>query len=482
MHNPSILVVDDSPSARYLVRELLRPMDADIEEAENGRAGLDRMANKLFDLVITDVDMPVMTGLEFCHTFKNIAACRSVPVIMISNLGSEQDVSRGYEEGVEAYIQKDKLKAKLLRTARGVLSKAMFRQNRVVLVVDHSVSVLLMLENGLASAGFKVVTAENGTAALAKMEDNPPDLVLSELEMPEMNGIELCRAIKSDERFSAIPFVVMSTREERGQMKEIIHRGAATYIIKPFNLDQLVILVEKLLSDHVALLLKDRERLELERNLMLGGITSLISALEARDVYTRGHSEAVARILSQMVALTGAGEEAIEMAHTAGRLHDIGKIGVPDSILLKPGRLTGAEFENIKNHPTIGMDILKSIPSLSEIIPVVHLHHERWDGGGYPLGLKGEEIPLWVRFTSVADTYHALTSDRPYRSGMPEEKALEIIRSERERQFCPEAVDLFFTWHAHGGNGADVKAPDMPGGRGTAAGGSVWNARGNRLI
>jgi response regulator RpfG family c-di-GMP phosphodiesterase len=462
MHNPNILVVDDSPSARYLVRELLRPMGADIEEAENGREGLDRMTNKSFDLVITDVDMPVMTGLEFCRRFKNMAACRSVPAVMISSHGSERDVSRGYEEGVEAYIAKDKLKTKLLRTVRGLLSNAMFRQNRVIMVVDHSVSVLSMLENGLARAGFEVVTAFNGNDALGKMEDNPPDLVISELEMPEMNGIDLCRAIKSDERFSAIPFVVMSTREERGQMKEIIHRGAASYIIKPFNLDQLVILVEKLLSDHVALLLKDRERLELERSLMLGGITSLISALEARDVYTRGHSEAVARILSEMVALTGAGEEAVEMAHMAGRLHDIGKIGVPDSILLKPDRLNSAEFEKIKNHPSIGMDILKSIPSLSQIIPVVHLHHERWDGGGYPLGLKGEKIPLWVRFTSVADTYHALTSDRPYRNGMPEERALEIIRSERERQFCPEAVDMFFFWYERACGGGEAKNSGRP--------------------
>jgi response regulator RpfG family c-di-GMP phosphodiesterase len=453
MHKPNVLVVDDSLSARFLVREMLQPMSADIEEAVNGSEGLDWMARKSFDLVITDVDMPVMDGLAFCRAFKSISACRAVPVIMISTMDSDQDISRGYAEGVEAYVPKSKLKTKLLHTARKVLSKAMFRQNQVILVVDHSVSVRSILEKGLASAGFKVMTAENGSSALAVMENNPPDLILSELDMPVMNGVRLCRALKSDERFSGIPFVVMSSREERGQMKEIIDRGAASYIIKPFNLDQLVILVEKLLSDHVTLLLKDRERLEIERNLMLGGITSLISALEARDMYTRGHSEAVASILSQMVALTGAGEAAIEMAHTAGRLHDIGKIGVPDSILLKPGRLTDAEFEKIKKHPVTGMEILKSIPSLSEIIPIVHLHHERWDGNGYPLGIKGEKIPLWARFTSVADTYHALTSDRPYRSGMPEEKALEIIRSEKGKQLCPEAVDLFFAWYESANKG-----------------------------
>lgn len=447
MHNPNVLVVDDSSSARFLVRDLLRPMTANIEEAGNGREGLDLMMEAPFDLVITDVDMPVMNGLEFCRAFKRIPVLRGIPAIMMSTLDTERDVSRGYREEVEAYIPKSELKLKLLQTARKVLSKVMFRQNRVILVVDHSDSVRVMLENGLGGAGFKVVTAENGRCALEEMGANPPDLILSELHMPEMDGAELCRAVKSDERFSEVPFVVMSTSEERGQMKEIIDRGAASYIMKPFNPHQMVLLIEKLLTDHVALLMKDKERLELERNHMLGGITSLVSALEARDLYTRGHSEAVARILSQMVALTGAGEAAVEMAHTAGRLHDIGKIGVPDGILLKPGRLTDAEFEKIKRHPTIGRDILKPIPSLSEIIPIVHLHHERWDGGGYPLGLKGEEIPLWARFTSVADTFHALTSDRPYRKGMPGEKALAIIRSERCRQFCPESVDLFLKWH-----------------------------------
>jgi response regulator RpfG family c-di-GMP phosphodiesterase len=447
MHRPNILVVDDSASARFMVRQLLAPMEADIEEAENGEKGLRRMMTGSFDLVITDVDMPVMGGLEFCRRFKTVAACRGIPAIMVSSFDSDMDIRRGYEEGVEAYVPKSKIRSSLLQTARSVLSKAMFRQNRVILVVDPEASVRRLLENGLESAGFKVTTAESGWDALAVMADYPPDLILSEIDMPEMDGSQLCRAVKSDDRFSATPFVVMSESKDRGRMKGIIDTGAASYIIKPFNLDQLILLVEKLLSDHVALLLKDRERLELERSLLLGGITSLISALEARDVYTRGHSEAVAAILSRMVAISGADQDAVEMAHMAGRLHDIGKIGVPDSILLKPGRLTETEFEKIKSHPTTGKNILDSIPSLASIIPIVHFHHERWDGAGYPMGLGGEEIPLWARFTSVADTYHALTSDRPYRNGMPSDKALGIIRNERGRQLCPESVDLFFTWY-----------------------------------
>jgi putative two-component system response regulator len=447
MKKPNILIVDDSPSVRFLIRKLLKPMNVEIEEAADGMEGLDRVKKRSFDLVISDVDMPRMNGLEFCRSFKSIETCRAIPVIMVSAFDSERDIRRGFEAGVEFYLSKSDVKTDLLQTVQRILSKATFRQKRVVLVVDDSASIRHIVKEGLQNAGFQVITAGNGRTALAVMKKRRPDLILSDIDMPEMNGFELCRTVKSDNDLSSIPFVVMSTNKERGHMKGMIENGATSYITKPFNPDHLVILIEKYLSDHVALLLKDRERLERERNLMLGGITSLISALEARDAYTRGHSEAVADILSEMVALTGANPNEIESAHIGGRLHDIGKIGVPDSILLKPGRLSIEEMDEIKRHPVTGKNILESIPSLSEIIPIVHFHHERWDGKGYPLGLKENEIPLWARFTAVADTYHALTSDRPYRKGISEERALEIIRAESGTQFCPESADLFFKWY-----------------------------------
>ena len=442
-----ILVVDDSAAARFMVRDLLGPMEAVIEEAADGAEAMRRMRETVFDLVITDMDMPVMNGLEFCRAFKGDPAVCATPAVMISTFSSDQDVHRGFEAGVEAYLSKGEVRSELLVTVQRVLSKSDFRQNRRILVVDDSASIRLAIEDGLNRAGFQVTTAENGAAALGEMEAARPDLILSDIDMPEMNGLTFCKAVKSDPRFSSIPFVVMSTSRGRWKMQKMIESGAASYITKPFHLDHLVVMVEKLLSDHVALLLKDRERLERERVLMLGGIASLISALEARDAYTRGHSEAVADILSRMVMLQGADRETAELAHTAGRLHDIGKIGVPDGILLKPGNLTDAEYEVIKRHPVIGKNILDSIPSLSEILPVVTSHHERWDGRGYPDGLEGEAIPLWARYAAVADTYHALVSDRPYRKGMAEEKALAIIRSARGSQLCPTAVQVFFKWY-----------------------------------
>jgi len=177
---------------------------------------------------------------------------------------------------------------------------------------------------------------------------------------------------------------------------------------------------------------------------MLASITSLIEALEARDQYTRGHSESVADIVTRMAAHRQEDDAKQEILSIGGKLHDLGKIGVPDSILLKAGQLTAAEFAILQRHPSIGADILGSIPTLKEIIPVILHHHERFDGKGYPAGLKGEKIPLWARMTAVADTFHAITSDRPYRKGLSRDEAFQIIADNKGTQLCPECVDLFF--------------------------------------
>lgn len=442
----NILVVDDSDSVRFLIRKLLEPLSAAVEEAANGLDALTQTMDRAFDLIITDVDMPGMNGLELSRSLKNLPAYRGIPVIMVSTFDSEQDIHKGFEAGVEAYVSKREVRDRLLSTVKRILSKAAFNQGRTILVVDDSASIRSLVMEGLTLAGFKVVGAENGIAALERIGESRPDLIISDINMPGMDGIAFCRRVKSDETLSTIPFVVMSTHGERVHLKRMLEQGAAFYITKPFNMDHLVVLIEKLLSDHFILLLKERERLEREKEMLLGGITSLISALEARDSYTRGHSEAVAAILTEMVRLTGASPEEIETATIGGRLHDIGKIGVPDGILLKPGRLTEEEFAMIRKHPETGKSIIGPIASLAEVLPIVYFHHERWDGKGYPMGIGGKEIPLWARFTAVADTYHALVSDRPYRKGMPPEKAILIIREESGRQFCPEALDVFFKW------------------------------------
>lgn len=442
------MLVDDSKAIRKGLAKLLQPLGADIIEATNGKQGYDLALRSAVDLVITDDDMPEMDGIEMCRRLKSNTETQPIPVILHSSFEAEANIDRGFQAGAEAYVTKSEASTRMLDMVRKTLNQAQFQKGRTILVVDDSRTILKLVKAGLTRCGFRVKTAANGQEALGCLAVETPDLILSDIDMPVMNGFQLCEAVRNDSRMVEVPFVVMSANGDRGTMKRMMQRGVAAYITKPFNIDELVILTERILSDQYRLLLKEKERLDFEQRHMLESITSLISALEARDAYTRGHSEAVSRIVSGMIALTGAGQHEIERAATGGRLHDIGKIGIRDSVLLKPGRLTDEEFSQIKEHPVIGANILKSIESLSDIMDIVLSHHERPDGKGYPNGLKGNRIPLNARITAVADTFHALTSDRPYRKGMPVAKAKDIIDSVRGTQLCPDCVELFWRYLA----------------------------------
>ncbi len=448
MSTRRILIVDDSAVFRMSMKKILGSMNAEIILAEDGQEGLDLALQEEFDIVVSDIDMPKINGIELCRTLKKTATTQGTPVVMVSTFDSDGDVDKGFQAGASAYISKYEIESRLLKTVESVLSKSKFKGDRLVMVVDDSKVVLRIVEKGLAEAGFRVITAENGKKALNLLDTIQPDLILSDIEMPDINGFDFCGAVHTNPDLSSIPIIAMSSKTDRGYMKRMMQNGASAYLCKPFNIDELVILVEKMLSDQFHMLLMERERLDSERNLMIASITSLITALEARDNYTKGHSEAVGKIVSGMLRMDGGSAMEIETVTIGGRLHDIGKIGVRDEILLKPGRLTKEEFAHIKKHPVIGANIIKSIPSFSDVIPIVLSHHERLDGKGYPQGLKGDKIHLWARMAAVADTYHSLTSDRPYRKGMVQGKALQIIEDASGTQLCPDCVGLFFKWLA----------------------------------
>lgn len=445
-NQPRILVVDDSSAMRSALVRTLRSLNPVLDQAENGEVGLEKACRNTYDLIITDVDMPLMDGFTLCSALKSNPQINGIPVIILSSHDKDSDIERGFEVGASAYVSKTNAQQQLPHVVESLLQKASLLKKRLVLVVDDSKIIVSIIKKGLEKEGFNVLTADNGKVALEIFKEHTPDLIISDLNMPVMDGLTLCRTLRINPSFSSIPFVAMSSESDRFRMRQLLQSGAATYIVKPFNVDQLIIMVEKLLSDHFQLILKERERLETERHAMLGSISSLVQALEARDQYTRGHSEAVSEIAIELAKKMSVGQDELEDIAIAARLHDVGKIGVRDDVLLKPGKLTDAEFAMIKRHPVVGAKILKPIQSLEKAIPIVMSHHERFDGKGYPEGLIGENIPFWARVTAVADTYHALTSDRPYRNGLPQGKALQIISDARETQLCPDCVDLFLSW------------------------------------
>ncbi|MGC9964039.1 MAG: response regulator [Syntrophobacteraceae bacterium] len=435
--------MDDSPTIRFGLKRDLGQLGAVVTEASDGYEALNIVNSEDFDLIITDIEMPRMDGFTFCSKLKSHPTKNSIPVIILSSKEKEEDIELGFKVGAASYIIKSNAKSDLRARVKEILDKNSLLRGRTVLVVDDSTSIRNLIEKALTKAGFNVISAENGRDALELLGKDTPDMILSDLHMPELDGFGLCKSVHSDKNLSQIPFIIMSSDGDRATMRRLLQYGASAYLVKPFNIDQLVVTAERFLSDHFSRILKERERLESERQFLIGSITSLVLALEARDQYTRGHSDSVARILMDIAREMSMDDERIEKLRIAGKLHDLGKIGIRDDILLKPGPLNKEEWEILKMHPRIGAEILAPIASLADILPAIASHHERIDGNGYPEGLKGDQIPMLARMVAVADTYDALTSDRPYRKGFANEEALKIIEDLKGSQLCPDCVQSF---------------------------------------
>jgi response regulator RpfG family c-di-GMP phosphodiesterase len=448
MDKPRILLVDDDSYNRSTIKSILSLTKAEIFEIPPERDVLSVTEEGDFDLIIANLKRFPFEQSAFYHKFlPGQTVAQKLPLILVGSSESSTDIKKAMAAGATAYLDRAEARNKLIPLVQKLFSDSTEKaMGKKILVVDDSKTVRMMLKDGLIKEGYQIVTANNGKEALEVVQSVQPDLILSDVYMPEMSGIELCQSLHENVLYSDIPFVVMSTENDAGNMKKMMEYGAAAFIIKPFNLEQLMVTLNKIFSYEFLILLKEKERLDGEQKLLIAGITSLVKALEARDKYTRGHSDRVSLILSGLVKHSGGSKYDIERAHIAGQLHDIGKIGVRDNILLKPGRLNDEEFFQIKQHPSIGAAIIQTIPSISDIVPVVRSHHERMDGKGYPEGLTGKDIPLWARMTAVADTYDALTTDRPYRKGKHFHEALDVIKSVSGTQLCSDCVNLFLDW------------------------------------
>ncbi|MBI5166787.1 MAG: response regulator [candidate division NC10 bacterium] len=309
----------------------------------------------------------------------------------------------------------------------------MFKSPKI-LVVDDNQQNLELLEAYLSAADYYVIKASNGEEALEKVAQDPPNLILLDLIMPKLDGFEVCQRLKRDESTRLIPIVMTTTLQEMEDRIKGIEAGADDYLTKPINKRELIARVRSLLRvKHLNDQLERTERV----------ISSLALAVEARDPYTEGHCERMADFSYRLAREIGLPSEEQGVIKDAGILHDIGKIGVPDAVLLKPGSLTPEEFTIMKEHPVIGERICRPLRTARLLLPMIRHHHERMDGMGYPDGLKGEEIPIRARIITVADVYDALTTTRPYRPEIPRKRAIQMLREEAGRQLDPHLVEAF---------------------------------------
>jgi putative nucleotidyltransferase with HDIG domain len=327
-----------------------------------------------------------------------------------------------------------------------------------VLVVDDERMIRGLLTQ-LLEKRYQVVAVEDGHQALAVLERDPCQLALVDIQMSGMSGLELLQQITA--RFPDTAVVMVSGVTEVDTAVSTIRAGAYDYVLKPFSLKAVESCVERALEKR-RLVLENRnyqqnlERLVSERTQELQSalgqiestydatIKALGAALDLRDSETEHHCIRVADFVHKLACRAGVtSEETLRDIEWGAYLHDIGKIGVPDSILLKPAKLTEEELVVIRTHPLLGYKMLSRIPFLKGAAEVVLSHHESYDGGGYPHGLKGEDIPLSARLFAVADTIDAMTSERPYRAAMPIAEVGKELRRLAGRQFDPRIVEVF---------------------------------------
>jgi putative two-component system response regulator len=290
-----------------------------------------------------------------------------------------------------------------------------------VLIADDQASNRELLEELLTTQGFKVITVPDGALALKELTRTQVDLVLLDVMMPHLNGFDACEKIKSNPETYLIPVVLITALSDKQDRIKGIKAGADDFLTRPVERAELLARVGSLLK------LKHRTD-ELERAEAV--VFTLARSIEGKDPYTHGHCERLSDYSARLGEHLGLTEGEITALRRAGIVHDVGKIAVPDAILLKPGRLTEEEWKVVRQHPVVGERICAPLKSFRLVLPIIRHHHEKLDGSGYPDGLRGDAIPITARVIQIVDVFDALTTDRPYKKAFSTADALQTMREE----------------------------------------------------
>ena len=445
-----ILVIDDDIISRKMAAHVLQGK-YDYVCADSAAAGLNILHSNTIDLVLLDLYLPDMSGLQLLQLIREDSSLSDTKVIVLSSSRIRNDVIEstrlGDEFGVLDFIQKPFLASNLLERIQSVLS---IEKKDQILVVDDD-RINLKITARILQIPYDVTCVSSGPEALDFLKDNTPDLILLDLHMPDMSGLEVLEKLRQQNELADIPVIFLTADNDQKTEIEIFNAGAMDYIQKPFSCEVLLRRISRILELYhyqrslqrqvekktEELRVKNRKYMNLSTQVM----TTLASVIDAKDAYTNGHSLRVAKYSLELARRMGKNSQELSEIYYTALLHDIGKVGVPDEIINKEGRLTDEEYECMKKHPEIGASILENISEMTSISVGAHWHHERYDGNGYPDALKGEQIPEIARIISVADAYDAMTSNRSYRRLLAQSRVRAEIEAGKGTQFDPEIAD-----------------------------------------
>jgi putative nucleotidyltransferase with HDIG domain len=327
-----------------------------------------------------------------------------------------------------------------------------------ILIIDDEEVICSIFARRLTKEGYACVTANNGREALRYFYKHPFSLIISDIKMPEMDGLELLKRVKATNPNMMV--IVVTAFPDIDLAVEAMRLGAYDFIIKPADLDLMILSVKKALEkkrldeellayrSHLERLVEERtgklqQAYRILKKAHLDSVKVLAEAIDAKDPYTRGHSDRVTRMTLKIAFQFGFAEDRLESLEYGALLHDIGKIGIKDEVLQKPGVLNPEEYQYIQEHPLIGVKIVEGLDFFKDKIPMIRHHHEHFDGSGYPDGLLGEAIPLEARIIAVPDAFDAMTSARPHRGMMPLQDVLMELEKCKGTQFDPEVLEIF---------------------------------------
>jgi putative two-component system response regulator len=315
------------------------------------------------------------------------------------------------------------------------LSLGAIPERATILVVEDEPRIREVLSGLLGALGYRLLLAGSAEQALDVLNVVSPDLVLTDVNLGALSGIELCARLKADPRYELMPVVILTAVGDLEARVAGLAAGADDFFTKPVEFVELRTRLAALLR--VKMLLSQLDRAE-------AVITTLALTIEARDPYTLGHCDRLSRYAVALGEALGLDREMIRALRLGGYLHDLGKIAVPDGILLKPGPLDPIEQERIRAHPGAGSDLVLGLRSMELVRPIMRHHHEKWDGSGYPDGLKGEAIPLGARIISVVDVFDALHTERPYKAALSRSDTVSLLIRETDAGYWdPKVVETF---------------------------------------
>lgn len=494
-HPGTILFVDDEASILEIAREFFEIKGYRVLTASNGLEALEVLKINVVSCCFTDINMPEMDGLELAEHIRRMD--NTLPVIIMTGYPSLENTIRTLKNGVVDFLIKPvNLNQMNLCVQRVLRERRLFVENLLLKEEVARKTQLESLNRDLETRVSELGTLNRIMGAFTSISESgdvfrclvdmaqelcrahgtwfyvlndlypfPREVASATGVLPGSGGPDtLLSTFLNEVAQDGLPFLLGSNSDGKRLSADVVSAMAVPLKIreKVFGLLYMVrgdrglsfsdkdLYYASAMASHAAYAI---ENLALYENIyenLFSTLYAFVSAIEAKDAYTHQHSDRVAELSVALGKRMGLDAESLDVLLFAGRLHDIGKIGVRDEILLKPGRLTDAEYEAIKEHPVIGAGIVGKLGLWSREQEIILYHHERYDGSGYPKGLAGKEIPFLARILSVADAYDAMASDRAYRRRMPEEKILQIMKEARGKQFDPDVLDLFLQMEAEG--------------------------------